>query len=46
MKTFVVTPTTPMVMPTVSSTGWMLAPGRWISSPEGGTSGIERAHEM
>ena len=41
----VVTPTSATVMPRVSSNGWMLPPGRWISSPAGGISGVERAHE-
>src|SRR3954452_7497251 len=35
----IVTPSSAAVMPTVSSSGWMLGPGRWISSPAGGTSG-------
>src|SRR4051812_14017719 len=35
----IVTPSSPIVMPTVSSSGWMLGPGRWISSPAGATSG-------
>src|ERR671935_233407 len=35
----VVMPTSAMVMPTVRSSGWMLGPWRWISSPAGGTSG-------
>jgi ABC-2 type transport system permease protein len=34
----VVMPTMPSVMPKASSTGWMLGPGRWISSPAGGMS--------
>src|SRR3954452_15035540 len=35
----IVTPSSAIVMPTVSSSGWMLGPGRWISSPAGGISG-------
>ena len=35
----VVTPTSASVSPSVSSTGRMLPPGRWISSPAGGISG-------
>ena len=34
-----VTPTSAAVRPTVSSSGWMEPPGRWISSPTGGISG-------
>src|SRR3954464_1320050 len=34
-----VVPSSAIVMPTVSSSGWMLGPGRWISSPAGGISG-------
>src|SRR5436189_201465 len=39
MKTDVVRPTTAAVIPIVSRNGWMLGPGRWRSSPAGGTSG-------
>src|SRR3954468_13996686 len=34
-----VVPSSAIVIPTVSSSGWMLGPGRWISSPAGGISG-------
>src|SRR3954454_2835222 len=34
-----VVPSSAIVMPNVNSSGWMLGPGRWISSPAGGTSG-------
>src|SRR3954454_21501544 len=35
----IVTPSRAVVMPTVNSSGWMLGPGRWISSPARGISG-------
>src|SRR5436190_801251 len=35
-NTLVVTPTSPTVMPAVRRTGWMLPPGRWMSSPAAG----------
>src|SRR3954452_19835945 len=35
----IVTPSSAIVMPNVNSSGWMLGPGRGISSPAGGTSG-------
>ena len=41
----VVTPTSASVMPTRGEHGRIVGPGRWISSPTGGTLGIERAHE-
>ena len=38
-------PTSATVMPTASSSGCRLGPGRWISSPAGGTVRVERAHD-
>src|SRR3954464_11678419 len=35
----IVVPRSASVMPAASSAGWMLGPGRWISSPAGRNSG-------